>query len=196
MPTTTLGYALLGLLARGPLSGYDLARMMRQPVGFFWHARHSQIYPELARLEAHGLVTHEVVEQRDRPDKKVYTITEDGRARLRAWIESPLNAAGTRDELVLRAFSVWLADRDRAIALFRDQQRRHLEQLAQYERFREQMEGDGVAAADTATPDFATYATLQRGLGFEREYAAWCGWMADQLEARGTPERPDSESRT
>jgi PadR family transcriptional regulator AphA len=115
--------------------------------------------------------------------------------RLRAWIESPLNTTGTRDELVLRAFSVWLADRDRAIALFRDQQHRHLEQLAQYERFREQMEGDGVAEADTATPDFATYATLQRGLGFEREYATWCGWMADQLEARDPPEWPGSESQ-
>jgi DNA-binding PadR family transcriptional regulator len=194
MPTTTLGYALLGLLARGPLSGYDLARKMRQPVGFFWHARHSQIYPELARLEQQELVTHEVVEQRDRPDKKVYTITEDGRARLRAWIESPLNTIGTRDELVLRAFSVWLADRDHSIALFRDQQRRHLEQLALYEGFREQMEDDGAAEADAASPEFATYATLQRGLGYEREYAAWCGWMADQLGARGAAERPEAES--
>ena len=49
---TTLGYALLGLLARRPLSGYDLAGQLKVPVVFFWHARISQIYPELARLEA------------------------------------------------------------------------------------------------------------------------------------------------
>ena len=55
---TTLGYALLGLLARRALSGYDLAREMKRPVGYFWQARHSQIYPQLARLEALGLVAH------------------------------------------------------------------------------------------------------------------------------------------
>ena len=49
--TSTLGFALLGLLARGPLSGYDISAQLARGVGPFWHARHSQIYPELARLE-------------------------------------------------------------------------------------------------------------------------------------------------
>jgi DNA-binding PadR family transcriptional regulator len=89
-PTTTiLGYALLSLLARGTKSGYDLAAGLKEPVGFFWHAHHSQIYPELARLEAAGLVTHTVVEQSDRPDKKVYSLTESGSATLTNWLESP-----------------------------------------------------------------------------------------------------------
>ena len=39
----TLGYALLGLLARGALSGYDLARQMRRPVGYFWQARRGTV---------------------------------------------------------------------------------------------------------------------------------------------------------
>src|SRR5450755_1045236 len=82
---TTLGYALLGLLAAQPLSGYDLARKLKRPVGFFWPARHSQIYPELALLQAEGLVTHQVVEQTDRPDKKLYQITDSGRAAVRTW---------------------------------------------------------------------------------------------------------------
>ena len=56
--TSTLGYAILGLLADGPQTGYDLTRRMERPVGFYWTARHSQIYPELARLEAAGLVRH------------------------------------------------------------------------------------------------------------------------------------------
>src|SRR5215469_6282498 len=51
---STLGYALLTLLAREPLSGYDLAQRMKRPLGFFWQAQHSQIYPELAGLEEHG----------------------------------------------------------------------------------------------------------------------------------------------
>ncbi|HEY3085299.1 MAG TPA: PadR family transcriptional regulator [Candidatus Dormibacteraeota bacterium] len=54
MAVTTLGYAILGLLARQSLSGYDLARRLRRPIGFYWTARHSQIYPELRRLTALG----------------------------------------------------------------------------------------------------------------------------------------------
>ena len=76
---TTLGYALLGLLAREQLSGYDLAQKLKMPVGFFWTARHSQIYPELARLEREGLVTFHEVPQRGKPDKKIYSLTEAGR---------------------------------------------------------------------------------------------------------------------
>lgn len=179
----TLGYALLGLLARESLSGYDLAQRMKAPVGFFWHARHSQIYPELARLEAAELVVHEVVEQRDRPDKKVYAITATGREALRRWVTAPTEMPSGRDELVLKAYSLWLADPAGAVELFREQERLHAEQLARYEGFRTQLEREyGPALGRLDSPSFATYATLRRGLGYEREYAAWCGWVADQLE--------------
>jgi hypothetical protein len=40
--------------------------------------------------------------------------------------------------------------------------------------------GERLARPDT--PEFASYATLRRGLGFERELAEWCGWLADALE--------------
>jgi DNA-binding PadR family transcriptional regulator len=182
----TLGYALLGLLARGALSGYDLARQMKRPVGYFWQARHSQIYPELARLEAQGLVAHHVVEQHDRPDKKVYAITEAGRAALRAWVTAPLEEPPVRDELVLRAFSVWLADPPAAAALFREHARRHEARLARYREIEAQMVRDATGVPPVGTPEFAAYAALQRGIGRVREYAAWCCWVADQLEAAAT----------
>src|SRR5688572_27080025 len=184
---TTLGYALLGLLAQRAQSGYDLARHMKRPVGYFWQARHSQTYPELARLEAGGLVAHHVVEQHDRPDKKVYAVTEPGRAALRAWVTSEMEEPPVRDELVLKAFSLWLADPQAAAALFREHERRHEAQLAQYRKVEAGMvrSTDGIMPS-VNTPEFAAYASLQRGLGYEREYAAWCRWVADQLEAAAT----------
>jgi hypothetical protein len=33
---STLGYAILGLLATQPRTGYDLARLMRTPIGYMW----------------------------------------------------------------------------------------------------------------------------------------------------------------
>jgi PadR family transcriptional regulator AphA len=187
LEVATLGYALLGLLARGALSGYDLARQMRRPVGYFWQARHSQIYPALARLEARGLVAHHVVEQHDRPDKKVYALTEAGRAALGAWVTAPLEEPPVRDELVLRAYSVWLADPGAAAALFREHGRRHEARLAQYREFEAELVRTAAGGPPpVGTPEFAAYATLQRGIGRVREYAAWCRWLADRLEAAAT----------
>jgi DNA-binding PadR family transcriptional regulator len=157
---------------------------MKRPVGYFWQARHSQIYPELGRLEAQGLVAHQVVEQQDRPDKKVYSITDSGREALRVWVASEMDEPPVRDELVLKAFSLWLADPRAATALFREHERRHEAQLAHYREIEAGMvrSTDGIMPP-VDTPEFAAYATLQRGLGYEREYAAWCRWVADQLEA-------------
>lgn len=179
----SLDYALLGLLARAPYSGYDLIQRMEKPIGFFWHARRSQIYPELARLEAADFVTHTVVVQHDRPDKKVYEITEAGRAALREWVVAPLQPAPDRDELMLKTYSIWLADPEQAIDLYRAQERLHRDQLAQYEQLAAEMEGRaGPELLRRDAPRFAAYATLQRGLAYERGYAEWCQWMAKMLE--------------
>lgn len=180
---STLGYALLGLLARESLTGYELTARMRERIGFFWGARHSQVYPELAKLEQRGLTEHRAVEQEGRPDKKVYSVSEAGMAALREWAGAPAGERPTRDELTLKAYSLWAAEPERAAAMFREQERLHRERLAEYERIRGWMEGEWEEKLrDTATPEFASYATLRRGLGYEREYAEWCGWLAGSIE--------------
>jgi DNA-binding PadR family transcriptional regulator len=179
-----LAYALLGLLARAPRSGYDLIREMEEPVGFFWHARRSQIYPELARLERAGMVVHTVVEQQERPDKKVYAITGAGRAALAAWAAEPMRIPSERDEFMLKVFSLWLADPQGALTLVRDYASQHAERLARYEAIRARMEQN--AGADELrqlhAPRFASYATLLRGIEYERGYVAWCRWLIETIE--------------
>ncbi len=185
---TTLGYAILGLLSREELSGYDLMSRMKARVGFFWEARHSQIYPELARLEEQGLVTYRVVEQRGRPDKKVYEITPEGIEVLKGWVTEPPAPRAARDELVLKAYSLWLVELEGAIALFRDQERLHEERLLDYERRRAWMEEewtDDILRTDS--PRFASYAALRRGILYERGFVEWCRWVADRLEEAESP---------
>ena len=187
---TTLGYAILGLLSREDLSGYDLTQRMRGRVGYFWSARHSQIYPELARLEDGGYVTHSVVEQRERPDKKVYGITAQGLRALKEWVVEPPVPKPSRDELVLKAYSVWLADPEEAARLFRGEELRHEEQLAHYEGLRAWMEdewGEDLTRPDS--PRFATYATLWRGIIYEKGAAEWCRWLAGSIEGEGAKKR-------
>jgi DNA-binding PadR family transcriptional regulator len=188
---TGLGYAILGLLSREELSGYDVMGRMRGRVGHFWEARHSQIYPELARLEEGGLVTHRVVEQHDRPDKKVYRITPSGLEALERWVTEPPVSRPARDELVLKAYSLWLAEPGEALALFREQERRHEEKLLEYEDIRAWMEKEwGEEVLRTDSPRFASYATLQRGIIYERGYAEWCRWVAERLAEGQRTKRP------
>ena len=181
---SALAYALLALLARAPLTGYDLAQRMRRSTDFFWTARHSQIYPELARMEAAGLVTHEVVPQTERPDKKVFTMTEAGRAALRAWLVQPVRPAPERDEMMLKTFCAWLIEPHEAVALFRAQEAEHLARLAAYEAMLAELaQHPDVRERRVRTTAFSSYATLRRGVQYERGYTEWCRWMAETVQS-------------
>jgi DNA-binding PadR family transcriptional regulator len=84
--TTTEG-AVLGLVAFGEASGYDLARLAANTVVHIWTPSQSQIYKTLPRLAARGLTSTREIAQRDRPDKAVYRITRKGRTALRGWLD-------------------------------------------------------------------------------------------------------------
>jgi PadR family transcriptional regulator AphA len=194
-PISVLGYALLSLLARVPLSGYDLTREMRKPHSFFFGQAHiSRIYPELARLEAAGLVTSSIIEQRSRPDKKVYTLSALGWQRLKAWVVAPTPILEARSEFLIKAHSLWLADPAKVLVQFRAQERYHQEQLAAYERDLADVEQRwGAALVHLDLPPFGDYLTVKRGVGYEREYLAWLQWVIALLEERAQrqpPERP------
>jgi DNA-binding PadR family transcriptional regulator len=87
LPTTS--YAILGLLSRGPKSGYDLASLAERTIAHFWPIAKSQMYGELARLERLGYVRGTAVRQRKTPDKRVFRLTAGGESALDAWLREP-----------------------------------------------------------------------------------------------------------
>jgi len=104
----SLPFGLLGLLKYQDSTGYDLAKMFEDSLNSFWHAQSSQIYRELNRMEEKGWVTSRSVIQNNRPNRRVYSITEDGRYALNEWINEN-NASGTmlenpHDPLLMRVF--------------------------------------------------------------------------------------------
>lgn len=156
---------------------------MEEPIGFFWHARRSQIYPELARLEEAGLISHTLVEQQDRPDKKVYQITPAGLDTLRRWTIQPPRVQPDRDEFMLKIYSIWLADPREALAMLHARADYHARRLTRYEQIQREMEHEWPPDARRFdSPKFAAYATLQRGIQYERSYADWCHWIARTIE--------------
>lgn len=175
----TLSYGLLGLLARQPYSGYDL--MLRiQP---FWQAKHSQIYPLLAKLEREGYVQYVRIEQRDKPDKKVYSLTDLGRQTILDWLEDPPAEQATRDELSLKAHCIWMSDANVIIPLFLTRLKQLDTKLAYYE------------SLLTRIPDtekhvksvyFGDYILLNRAISLAKAQMEWCRWVVQMLEDSDT----------
>lgn len=180
---TTLEYKLLSLLARQPRSGYDLASYLKQRFVPFGPTSHTQIYPALANLEQQGLVRYHVVEQHAvRPNKKVYELTEEGRAALQQWVESPTPLIFLYDEFFLKAYSLWLADPERMIERFREQAQLQQEQLEHYE---QALQSKQLANnAESEKDDFLelSNALFRYVIGYEHNYLAWCQSMLQYLE--------------
>jgi DNA-binding PadR family transcriptional regulator len=193
MTISLLGYAILSLLARVPLSGYDIAREMKKPHSFFFgQAQLSQIYPELARLEAGELVASQIIEQRGRPDRKVYSILPLGRHQLEQWVVSPTPILEVRSEFLIKAHSLWLADPEQALIQFQEQERYHQANLDAYEASLAMLverRGDRLSLMNI--PDFGDYLTVKRGVGYERDYISWLQWVMAILEEQVKQQREE-----
>jgi len=114
----SLRYAILGLLARRPSTGYELTQTFDRSLRTSWHASHSQIYPELGKLERAGLV--EVVGRGARRSK-TYGVTGAGRDELRHWLVEAEPDRSQRSESGVRLFlTPLLGATDRRTAYERD----------------------------------------------------------------------------
>ncbi|MFD0681486.1 MULTISPECIES: PadR family transcriptional regulator [unclassified Paenibacillus] len=169
----TLSYGLLAMLTGGSRTGYELMQQI-QPL---WRAKHSQIYPLLAKLEQSGYVRFVSVAQKEKPDKKIYSITEQGIAQLRQWIPNTTSEPVKRDELLLKAYCVSLTDPSAAksliqarIALFESKLEKYSQMLAE---LKKELDGD----LSFTSPGFGNYILLQRAVSNSQAELEWCGWV-------------------
>jgi PadR family transcriptional regulator, regulatory protein AphA len=106
-----LRHVVLTVLARGEMSGYEIAKNFETVYSHFWRASHQQVYKELARLNEQGRVTVKVVAQRSRPDKKVYTITKRGVEELKDWVVAPTEFPTPRYDFLVKLLAHHVVDR-------------------------------------------------------------------------------------
>jgi DNA-binding PadR family transcriptional regulator len=103
--------AILGFLSWMPLTGYDLKKLFEDSAVFHWSGNNNQIYKALVELHDEGLVTLEVQQQPDAPPRKIYTITDAGRAALReAVLSDPELPQRRHDFFVQLAWADQLSD--------------------------------------------------------------------------------------
>jgi len=93
----SLKHGLLGLLSfEGPTTGYDLDKFFKNSLGNFWHAKTSHIYRELRAMEEQGWLASERIVQEEKPNKRVYSITNEGKTELLSWLSSSDAGLGSR----------------------------------------------------------------------------------------------------
>ena len=116
MQPTAVTWAVLGLLALGPRSGYDIKRTVDRTIRHFWAASYGQIYPELKRLEEAGWISGRDADRGGR-SRRVYRITTTGRRRLEGWLHGHETRIEMRDESLLRLFFADTLPVDEALGL-------------------------------------------------------------------------------
>ena len=130
----TLRYVILGLLSKAPMAGYDIKKAFEGEIGDFWYSNHSQIYPELSRMEQDRLISgHEEIVG-SKLTKKKYTITDSGRTVFNQWLSESLNALPpTRDEFAMKVYFMDSAQDPLLVTLFREEILRHEDGSATWE---------------------------------------------------------------
>ena len=177
-PLSLSEYAVLGLLADGPLSGYDLHKRAERTIGYFWRPAKSKIYELLPRLSERGLVTSRHVPQDRRPDKQVHELTPLGRETLRDWLEShDLPRTVARNPLLLKLFFGGHGNTTALLDLVADLKERAERQLAELREIE-----SGVDPVQDVFP----YLTLLHGIEDAESTARWCGVALEVLARRSS----------
>ncbi|MDI6100721.1 PadR family transcriptional regulator [Actinoplanes sp. NEAU-A12] len=170
----SLRNAVLAALINREASGYELAKQFHVSVAAFWTATSQQLYRELEKMEAEGLLSARVVAQSKRPDKRLFSLTDAGRSALRAFTRQDPRPTTVRDELLVQIEALAHAD----VACVRSSIEARIEssarRLESYEQRLKEILGDRGDEEFLSTGNrIGPYLTLQRGIIFERENITW-----------------------
>jgi DNA-binding PadR family transcriptional regulator len=177
MTAMSLRIAALGLLAQHPGSGYDLLKRFEKSMANVWPATQSQLYGELNKLAAGGLI--EVADTGPR-GRKVYRATDSGRAELLRWLGNPQDDPPYRSPEQLRIFLLGELPTEGAAA--------HVQALADHSRaeitrlraLRDSLHWD------ESDESFYGLAALEHGLRYHAMQAEWARWLIEEISLRAT----------
>jgi len=172
----SLRAVLLITLQREPGTGYDILQRFKAGLAHVWQASHQQLYRELDRMRGNGLLTCETLPQTERPDRKVYHLTDAGRQALDTWLAEPLSTSPVRQPLFAKFFA-WERWPEQArreeLTDFRKQLKECLTTYAAIER-------EWFSNPETLTPaQRAPWHTLRLG---QRLTETWVEWVEEVME--------------
>jgi len=164
-------YLVLGMIATGYTTGYEISKMASLTSRFFWAAGDGQVYPQLRKLTELGLIQGQREAQGER-EKNVYRLTARGRRALTEWLTSPAPPMWElRDEGLLKLF--FAGDLDTA------QLRERIEVIRQtHERAIDRLnEIEPIARAHPTA-----LLSHRHGVALHTAALAWCEGVAAELD--------------
>lgn len=182
----SLHHAILGILSVSPMTGYDLkTQAFDRSVTHFWQADQSQIYRTLSGMEADGWVAHRLEQQTERPNRKVYYLTDAGRAELERWLRVELPLSANREAFLIQLFFGASLPNETLLGHIAAQRALHEQQMAQFEQIG--MPSLEVLVADRSRTLWRL--TLELGMAVEQVYLDWLARCTAVIE-----NLPDSDA--
>lgn len=178
----TLKYAILGLLNQKNMTGYELTKEFETTLFEFWHAKHSQIYPELKRLYQDKLVDFKIEISGTSLEKKLYTITENGRKEFLKWLEQRHQMPPTpKDEFRLQLFFTHFVSPKQRLDLLNDYLYQHKKRLEHLQNNQKKF----TAVPPSDTDAFSDYMVLLGAVMREENTCQWlekCIYLCENTE--------------
>lgn len=167
-----LEHAILGFLSYRPFTGYELKRVFDKSIRHFWPADQSQIYKTLVKLAEQGYATIEVVHQEDRPSRKIYHITDEGRAQLMEWVRRTPDAEDFREPFLIQVFFSGLLSDEDAIRML-ETKAAELNNILEHMTALSEQDVANDARAAPLKDQFFWYLTLDHGLWMMQAAQDW-----------------------
>ncbi len=95
---------LLGFLMKKSMTGYDLKKAFSISFSFFSGLSYGSIYPALKKMETQGLISKQVEIQDGAPNRKIYSITDAGKAAFIQALKAPLALEQSKNPFLMRLF--------------------------------------------------------------------------------------------
>ncbi|MFH2102502.1 MAG: PadR family transcriptional regulator [Chloroflexota bacterium] len=184
----SLEFAILGFLNYHPYTGYDLKKIFDTSIRHFWPADQSQIYRTLARLTKQSFAEMEKVAQADRPDRKVYHITEAGRAELLNWLAGPPPLDEPRSAPLIQVFFAGQLSDKQILAKFEGFAAIMGAILSKYDQVPAQV-GPYQQEIHSPREHFFWMLTLDNGIRSMRANLEWAESVIKQIKAGKVPQK-------
>ena len=165
---TTSSYLVLGIIDKlGEASAYDVKVEAGRTVAPFWQVPHAQVYAQCDRLLQAGLLSQ--VRQESGRNRRVLSLTDEGRAALQQWLADPeFVPVEARERGILK---LWFGGRPDVLAP--TQLDEHVRTLGEYEELAE-------SVGELLTP--GQREALEFGIRYERMMVDFWQWVGRRGE--------------
>lgn len=175
----SLAHTILGLLQQEEMTGYDLkTTCFDQCVAHLWPADQAQIYRTLDKLVEQGWISCSVEIQSDRPNRKVYSVTETGKAEFMRWLQRHQPLPTLREPLLVQLYFAAQLPNAAIIKLLEQQLAVRKNKLAECDHIQLPKLGDRCANREQIMQRLVLDLVIQR----EQTYIDWLKTAIEMIE--------------